>query len=212
MLRLILIAAVLTPALAVAHPVSFEDGTMPVFELDGDSYSAHLNHSFTSRTALGLHYYTMPQQDSGRFHNAGLTLNRLFKRWLLEDSQANLYGWAGPLLQRSDSRTNGGGVLGLQADWESRRLYSALEGQSMLVSGGVNYSYAKLRAGFAPYLSAYDGWHTFLIGQAQYKDAGSEHVWEFSPVVRVFRGPLLAELGISNRGNISGMLMAQVYF
>jgi len=183
-----------------------------MFEISGDSLAAHVGQSFSNTDALGAHFFSEQDRFNTRLNYTALTWNHLLKRWNLPDSQANIYTWIGPALEQQSSTTHGGGIIGYEADWESRRYYGMNEGQLIFTPEGENFGTETVKVGIAPYLANFDDLTTFILYRAKYKDIGSREEWEFSPAVRLFYGSLFTEIGISHDGKVSGLLMAQIYF
>jgi hypothetical protein len=63
----------------------------------------------------------------------------------------------------------------------------------------------RLRAGVAPYLANSGALHTWLFVQVD-RAAERGRRAEVAPVLRLFRGPLLVEAGVSDRGRGFGTL------
>jgi hypothetical protein len=63
----------------------------------------------------------------------------------------------------------------------------------------------RLRAGVAPYVAGSGALHTWLFLQAG-RVAAPGRQFEVTPVVRLFKGPVLAEAGVSHRGSAFGTL------
>ncbi len=195
-------------SLALAHPVTFEGGSMPYYEFKGDNHSVHFNHSFSNRFALGAHLNSIQDKNKERLYYYSPTANFQIKRWNNPDSQANIYLLGGPAFEAG----NKGALVGYQLDWEDRRFYTATEGHFYEMSGSTDHSLMKFRAGVAPYIAPFDGFHTFLILEAQREGFKSEEEWSFGPVARFFYDAYLAEIGVDNDGEMMGSLMLQLYF
>lgn len=181
---------------------------MPYYEFKGDTHSFHFNHSFSNRFALGAHMMSIQDRDNERLYYYSPTANFQLKRWNNPDSQANIYILGGPAFEDSNS----GALLGYQLDWEDRRFYTATEGHFYEMSGSDDHSLMKFRAGVAPYIAPFDGFHTFLIMEAQREGFKSDEEWSYGPVARFFYDAYLLEIGVDNHGTMMGSAMLQVYF
>jgi hypothetical protein len=80
------------------------------------------------------------------------------------------------------------------------------------MSDSDDHHLVKFRAGVAPYLAPFDGFHTFLIMEAQRERFKTDEEWSFGPVARFFYNAYLAEIGVDNHGTMMGSAMFQVYF
>lgn len=138
----------------------------------------------------------------------GLQHNRLLRRWNAPGSQANLYVKLGAGLALGDFNTpatddtgRGAGFVQVAADWENRRVF--VSGASgVYAAEGMAMSETSARVGVAPYVAEFGALHTWLMLQVDHRpQALNEQGMEtltVTPLVRFFKGPVLAELGWSS--------------
>jgi hypothetical protein len=122
------------------------------------------------------------------------------------DSQFNVYVSAGlgaaGIKDSSDADTSAlGGITSLQADYETRRLYTLLLGEHLQTDQGHSLNRIRYRAGVAPYLTDFDGIHTWFITQVEYTPERDEE-WTVTPLIRLFYQNYLIEAGSSTKGEL----------
>jgi len=209
-LLLLLTASLFWPGnTLLAHPVTYEDGRVLTGSYDSKRFDLLGSYSYTHRDALGLSYARI--RDLAGKNNYFLVprLSHLLKRWNMPAAQANVYIWGGAGVSYDDSDTRLAGAAGLQADWETRRLYTQLDGDTLQAEGGRNFDRARYRFGVAPYLAEFDELQTFIIAQARYASYKDDKI-TFGPVLRFFYQTYLVELGIDNKGDL--MAMGMIHF
>jgi hypothetical protein len=205
MKRLLTLLLLATPALA--RPVTYPGGSMSMTEVNGDSVLTQVDHTVSRSFAGGA--YALSERGGERL-SAGLVANALLMRRNTEDSQANAYLMlgAGPSwVRRHHGRgrdAKASGWVQAEADWETRRLFFGGMASASVVGDDVEGGY-RLRAGVAPYVANSGALHTWLFVQAgRIAEPGAR--FELTPVVRLFKGPVLAEAGVSHRGRAFGTL------
>lgn len=156
------------------------------------------SYSPTARDALGIRSSYLHEEDVW-LHT--LTYNRLAARWNMPDAQANVFLLSGAGMATHSDESKPAGFVGLEADWENRRLYVLYENR-LLLSDAIKESFSqKFRVGVAPYKGGYDDVHTWLMVQVDHRPE-SAHEVSVTPFVRLFNNELLGEAGISNHGDI----------
>ncbi len=165
---------------------------------NGSESAAMASYSPTARDALGVSSLYL-RDDEDWIHTA--TYNRLLARWNKADSQANLFLLSGLGVAEHAGDTNLAGVIGMEADWETRRLYVSYENR-YIYAGDIEQSYShKARVGVAPYVGGYDDIHSWLMLQVDHQpDMGEE--WVVTPLIRLFNQEVLGEFGISHKGDV----------
>lgn len=182
---------------AQARPVSYAGGWMAMTMNDPWSNSAMLLYSPTAFLAIGpfIDHY---RETDGEL--AGLQLNWLAKRWNNPNSQANFFVLSGAGIANGAGDSRGGGYIGAELDWEDRRYYISYENRYTAAGEDVKEEYwHRARAGIAPYVAEFGELHTWLMLQVDHMPEDKDH-WTATPLLRMFRGPVLGELGISSRG------------
>lgn len=118
----ILITFTLSSSIALAHPVSYQDGIGIMSYNSQKMNELLLTYSFTPRFAVA-HTYLRDSKSEFYIPRA----NFLLKRWNETDSQANIYFSAGSGLETFDSKTSSAHLGEVVLDWESRKYYTYLE-------------------------------------------------------------------------------------
>jgi hypothetical protein len=188
---LLVLTLFLLPSAAFARPVSYQGGWMVMLMNDLESNSAQLNYTVTPKYALGLqHEYFRGE----KFNMDAGTVDVLLKRWNNPDSQANLYLKSGAGVAYGSGETEPAAYTGLEIDWENRRFFTLYENRFLYAGDHEKFVKHKARLGVAPYVGDYGDLHTWLMLQADY-DAGMDDSFSLTPLVRLFKGTNLLEVG-----------------
>jgi len=199
-LVLVLTLAILAPNLAYANPVSFKDG-WGVMPSSGKGWrDLQVNYSVTNKYAFGLSEYYRKGRDSKADFGIG-QFNYLIERWNEMESQANIYASVG-IGGRHDSVHDDGfaGYGALGADYETRRIYTLLAGESLQSANGVDFNRIRYRAGIAPYKAGFESLQTWLFLQVEYTPEMDDKV-KTTPLVRLFYNNYALEVGVSLDGD-----------
>jgi len=203
---LLLLILGLNPA-AWAHPVIFEGGTVLSTMIYEDMSESVVTYSFNRQAAAGfqLDRLLMPMGDTTW---ALAKLNILAKRWNGEDSQGNIYlmGGAGSLILNGDSEFAGKGTL--QADWETRKIYTAVH-YSRWFSENLETEMYTARIGVAPFVAGYNDLHIWAMLQGQYNEDMNKNI-QVMPLLRFFYKNVMWEVGASTRGNFFAQFMVHL--
>ena len=217
--------AVLVAAPAQARPVGYAGGWLVNADDSLGGPTAEVLYSPSSRFAVGVR----TEHDAPLQHDfAGAALNVLAYRLNAPDSQANLYlmgavggatggyvvptiftgplsihaahiaalgGKAGPVLRFNE----GAGEIGGEADWESRRFSALAEARGMAIQRQGSTLMYRARFGVAPYIAEAGALHTWLVLQVEHHSFAKENL-AVTPLVRLFKGPALVEVGSTLRG------------
>lgn len=184
----------LSPILAEARPVSYEDGWMLMQMNDSMENSASFSYSPTAKDAFGIRSDYM--RDDETWLNT-LTYNRLIQRWNNPGSQVNIFFMTGAGLGDDHGDLSPAGFVGAEADWESRRYYVSYETRFIGSSENTQYFDQKGRIGVAPYIGGYDAIHTWLMLQVQ-NNPSADDKFIVTPLVRLFNTEFLTEVGYSS--------------
>ena len=192
------IGAALTQS-AFANPVSFKDGwgVMPTFTPDWSD--VQFNYSITNRYAVGLSTFYRKGSDHTATYEIG-QFNYLIKRWNQRESQANIFasiGVGGRNAKKEDYSLAGYGAL--EADYETRRIYTLIAAERLQSGGGVDFTRLRYRFGVAPYKAPIDQLQTWIIGQVDYMPEMEDQV-TVTPILRFFYNNLALEVGSSLQG------------
>lgn len=190
-----------------ARPVTYPGGSMSMTEVDGSFVLTQVEHTLNRKVAVGVYALT---ENNGERRSAGIIGNYLVMRRNTEDSQANMYlmGGLGPSWIRKPGNagrdTVVSGFVGTEADWETRR-YFVSAGANLSVVGNDTEAGWRTRVGIAPYVANSGSLHTWLMLQVG-RAASPGRKTDVTPLVRLFKGPMLFEAGVSHRGRAFGTL------
>lgn len=190
-----------TPDMAQARLVSWPEGSMLMTANDSRAYSAMYSYTTDAKTAFGATFEYWREAD-WQFY--GLQANRLLKRWNFPDAQANIYafgavGGAYSTGGQTDGEWKPAGFVGFEADVEDRRYYASYEARLYEAGDIDGFFMQKARIGIAPYIAKFNETHLWLMLQVDHYPESDDPV-EFTTFVRVFKGNLWAEAGISDTG------------
>lgn len=202
-----LILGVLVPSRAEAHPVTYKDGWALMDFYSRERNDLWLQQTFSRSMAFGM-TQTAVDRDSGDVRYLYPRLNYLAWRRNQPDSQANVYVslGAGRAERLGESEPVAFGFA--EADYETRRIYSAFEVSSLQGAGSeYDASIVMARLGVAPYKAEFDELHTWIIAQARYQ-LDEDEIWSVGPMIRLFYGKYLVEIGVDQDGEVmaTGMI------
>ena len=195
---------------AFAHPVTFKQGTA-IFSVHRPKMThLQVNYTFARNFALATTYLRL-DLDTNTIEAPIVHLNSLVKRWNQMGAQANIYtitgfGYNLSSMNHSSATSNAFGYLGLQVDYETTRIYTALSGFTLGFADDHPFG-ARYRFGIAPYLAKYNDLQIWVIGQLDYmSDMKTQPV--FTPMLRFFYRTVLWETGVSLNGTYWFQMMA----
>jgi hypothetical protein len=186
----------------MAHPVIYQGG-WALSSNNMPSYSNnYLWYSFTNRFSAGVEQWRFSR---GQEHaESGLVkLNHLLWRDNGPDYQANIYihGGAGVMGQGlGNLATRGIYQAGVEADWETRSLYTSFKHYQFHAPRGVDLSVTSARVGFSPVIADMGNLQTWFMLQAMHIREVEEKVL-ITPMLRFFYHNVLWEFGSSTRGD-----------
>jgi hypothetical protein len=155
-----------------------------------------LNYSVTNRYAVGGSSYYRQGKDSTAEFGIG-QLNYLIKRWNELDSQANVNASVGFGGRHDSVKNDAVAVYGaLEADYETRRMYSQVSAETLQSDDNVQFSRYRGRLGVAPYKSDFDGLNTWVVMQVDIMPEMDESV-RVTPMFRFFYNNFVLEAGAS---------------
>jgi hypothetical protein len=207
-LGLCIAAAVTAPA--IAKPIAFADGTTVMAEY-GAGTMQELQVFYAPRFdySVGGGRVDFASDVDGRTeHVTYARLNWLAHRWNLDAAQANVYVWggAGSATGNTFMGTRITGNAGLQADYETRRVYASLK-TDLQRSSAFSDRIDTLQLGLAPYKHDYGGIATWFVFQARHYTAELHAGIETAALLRVFKGGAWVEAGITDSGKLQAMAM-----
>lgn len=189
----------LLPAITQAHPVPYK-GALGVMTWNQSFLSDYwVTYSFLPNAAIAARHMRMQMKDG----EARLYLPQadyLLKRWNEKDSQANIYLYGGYGALSLQNKTGTAGLIGAEADAESRKYYISGKYESMFASLGEKFYSATVRLGIAPYEAEYTEIASWFMIQAQYHPALIKS-YAITPLARFFYKSALFETGVSLDGD-----------
>ena len=195
---------------AFSHPVTFKNGTAVTSIHRPKMTMTHINYTVHRNFALAGSYIRM-DQDTGTVSIPSIHLNTLLKRWNQIGSQANLYASTGVGFDISDdiSANSLRGILGVQADFETQKIYTAFTASALPSFGDISDTpfSGRYRFGIAPYVANYDELQIWVVGQLEYMSDMQEQPY-FTPMLRYFYRTVLWETGVSLNGTYWFQMMA----
>jgi len=200
-------------AAAGAHPVTFPGNLMTMVEADRNWRDANAWYTFAPNHAVGPGWMKF-RNDAGTVERevANLHYNYRLARWNMPDAQANIYLQAG---LGSATGTGFGGsrttwLPGLQADYETRRIYTAYRWHTVR-SSAFAHDFHGVQAGFAFYAGEYEEWSPWFILDVRKTTALGMRT-EVTPTLRLIHKNLFFEAGAVDAKRLRLNLMLNFSF
>jgi len=193
-----------------AKPIAFANGTTVMAEYGaGTMEEAQAFYAPYYWLSLGGGWLRTESDIDGRTREIRyLRANYLVQRWNLDDAQANVFAWGG-LGSASSNAFRGNRLdrnVGLQVDYETRRIYAALM-SDLHESSAYSQRIDTLQLGFAPYPHDYKDLATWFVVQARSYTGGLYRGVEWAALVRLFKGGAWVEAGVTAQGKPQLMMM-----
>jgi hypothetical protein len=185
---------------ASALPVGFKDSWMTMGEISKDFSDVAMVYTFDQKAALigaGVTFKWQPSPaQSRRINMAEAELAYRIARWNMPEAQANIYlqGGLGSAGSNFFTGRQTVGLVGIQIDYETRRIYSALKWHGSYAKD-FDYTRTSLSGGFSFYKTEYDEWQPWLILEATRVGASAKDATEYTPYVRFIHKTLFIEAG-----------------
>jgi len=179
-----------------AHPVTFPGNLMGMGEVDRNWQDFNAWYTFAPKHAIGPGYMAFRAEDDSREREIpNLHYNYRAARWNWRDAQANVYLQIGIGDARGNDFSGSQTVAlpGLQADYETRRVYFAYRWHGVR-GGPVKHVFNNAQAGFAFYEGEYDEWTPWLILDVR-KMSNLDMDTELTPTLRLIHKSLFFEAG-----------------
>jgi hypothetical protein len=194
----------------MAKPIAFAGGSTLMAEY-GAGTMEELQFFYAPRYdfSFGGGYLELNSDETTKTRSISyVRLNYLVHRWNLDDAQANIYIWGG--LGNATGNTFAGSAFtqnaGVQADHETRRVYASFK-TDLQRSLDFCHRIDTLQLGLAPYRHEYGGVATWFLVQAREYTGGIHRGTETAVLVRLFKGGVWVEAGITNAGKLQAMAM-----
>jgi hypothetical protein len=204
------LALALAASAVAAKPIAFARGTTVMFE-EGAGTMREAQAFYAPRYwwSLGAGWLELVGDETRierriRYARA----NFLARRWNLPNAQANVFAWGGLGRATGDDFEGSVGVrnIGVQADYETRRVYTAFR-SDLHDAGPFSHRIDTLQLGWAPYAHDYDTVATWFVLQARTYTGGLYDGVEPALLVRLFKGGAWIELGATADGRLQAMAM-----
>ncbi len=178
----------LLPMSLDARPISYPGGFTLMTFSDIMKNSAYIHYSPSYKYSLGIENlkdkYFEQKYSYFRF-------TYLLDRKNTKHSQRNLYFYSGIRVDEVDEH-----FYGFRGDWETRRWFGGFAFKKTKLDSR-QYLDRFFQLGIAPYLGDYGDLHTWLMIKTK-KVSLNDH-WITYPVLKLFKGDFLIELGYRNR-------------
>ena len=171
-----------------ARPISYPGGSTIMGRHDALQNSLYYHYSPTYKLAIGLETvndYTFDET----YSLARMTY--LLHRKNTAQSQRNLYLAGG--VSPEDSQTH---FYSIHGDWESRRWFSGFSLRRTVLKD-TRFSEHYVQLGVAPYLGDYGDLHTWIMAKIKRDPFNGD--WQVYPVLKLYQGDLLIEMGYSQK-------------
>jgi hypothetical protein len=198
------------PLRAAAKPIAFADGYTVMAEYGaGTMTEAQFFYAPRYDYSIGGGHLELDSDVTSTTRRIDYArLNYLVHRWNLDDAQANVFAWGG--LGRATGNTFGGTLpaenAGAQADYETRRVYASFK-TDWQRSSEFSHRIDTLQLGVAPYRHDYGGLATWFLVQARQYTGGIHQGTESALLLRLFKGGLWLEAGVTNTHKLQTMAM-----
>jgi len=185
---------------ALARPVSYAGGHMFMADHLPDMDALSYTYSPSARWSASVGALRVDQlARSGRLDLDYVRASRLLHRWNLPSAQANAFGWVGLGNARTESGSGLGRHVGVQLDYETRRIYTSFVSE---LHEGVGYSnrFDTAAIGWAPYAHDVDRVATWIVLKGQRSSGAIDDSVKPSAVLRLFTTRWWLEVGADGDG------------
>jgi len=182
---------------AIGAPMGFQGSVMAMGDFGPNWREAYVNYALTPRDAIGLSATWMRSDDHKIVRELDeLAYTRLLKRWNSPHAQANVWFIGGVGALHRDGRTRAMASPGVQADYETTRIYLAAT-HRLYRAQGVNHDFTSVRAGFSFFEAQYEETQPWLIVEARRMHDLSGRT-EVTPMLRLINKNFFIEAGVNN--------------
>ena len=195
---------------AIAKPIAFAGGTTLMGEYGaGTMEEVQGFYAPSHRYSFGGGYLRLDSDvDDTALNITYARGNYLLKRWNMAAAQANVFVWggAGGASGNDFSGQVFTGYAGGQVDYETRRVYGSLK-SDYYDSSEFTHRIDTLQLGVAPYAHEYDQVAVWLVVQGRTYTGDLYRGTEWAALLRVFKGSIWVEAGVTEDGNLQSMVM-----
>ncbi len=171
-----------------ARPISYSGGSTIMSFSDNIKDSLYYHYSPSYKYSVGIENIRDKYFDDNYSY---VRFTYLLNRKNTENSQRNLYLQSGISSEGFNKF-----FYGMHGDWETRRLFVGF-GLKETKRKIHDYSEQYYQIGVAPYLGDYGDLHTWIMIKA--KENSLENKWSTYPVLKFFKGNVLAEFGYGEK-------------
>ncbi len=193
---------------AHARPITYTGGTMLMAETTDDGSHASLtrSHSFRWATSVGV----LRHDDLGRTGELDLEYVRvahLVRRWNFPEAQGNAFVWVGAGHARTDVGSGFSPHVGLQVDYETRRIYTAFN-SDLYEGDGWSHRMDMVTLGWAPYEHDIDRLATWIVVRGTHTTNADDSGVVGQAFLRFFTPKWWLEVGADEDGQpLAGLMI-----
>ncbi|MAH60848.1 MAG: hypothetical protein CMF42_00905 [Legionellales bacterium] len=180
----------------LARPISYTGGTTIVQHNGPIKNNIHIHYTPYYTYSIG---YILEHYRNNNVNLNGIQINYLIKRWHYMHAQGNLYFKTafGDAEQSNEHEIYG--LINLAGDYETESIFTSYDAKLYRSNGNIMNQFQQIgRIGFAPYIGAYGDLHTWLMLELSHQPNYSGDNLILTPLVRLFKGTRLVELGYSS--------------
>ncbi|MGY6630156.1 MAG: hypothetical protein ACXIUL_04020 [Wenzhouxiangella sp.] len=183
-----------------ARPITYTGGQVLVTEAQADQWQARYTYSRSFRHSTSVGYLRMTDlRDTGELDLAYVRVAGLAGRWNRPQSQGNFFVYGGLGHARTDIGNGASRHVGFQADWETRRIYTAA--MSELHDGsGWRHRNDTLALGVAPFEHDFDRTAVWLVGKGMRTTGMNDSGRKGALMLRLFNPSWWLEAGVDTNG------------
>jgi hypothetical protein len=185
---------------ASALPVGFKDSWMTMGEISKDFSDTSVVYTFDQKAAVigaGVKFkWQQSPTQTRRVNMAEAELAYRLARWNFPEAQANIYlqGGVGSAGSNFFAGRQTVGLVGVQLDYETRRIYTALKWHGSYAKD-FDYTRTSLAGGFSFYKTEYDEWQPWLVLEATRVGGSAKDATEYTSYIRFIHKTLFIEAG-----------------
>lgn len=167
-----------------------------MYFLDNLKESVYYHYSPSYKYSLGLEWLKDKVENE---NYAYFRYTHLMNRKNTKNSQRNLYFQSG-----ISSKGLNKNFIGMHGDWETRRVFVGF-GLKHVQADVKDYTEEYIQLGMAPYLGDYGDLHTWILIKTKRNSLTNE--WNSYPVLKLFKGNFMVELGYDENDEWDAHLM-----